>query len=108
MVWNVASNGAFTGNATGVLSAASTELAGVEANFGELANHGVFPGGSTPATSTPIGTNGALALVGDLYELNLAAGGTGPLLELNGSVVIQGQFGAAGWTPIGAMQTGNG
>ena len=34
-------------------------------------------------------------------------GGTGPLLELNGGVVTRGQFGTPGWTPVGAMQTGD-
>jgi hypothetical protein len=116
VVWNVASNGAYTGNATAVLSATSTELAGVEANFGELANAGVFSGptlassGPTPAAPTTIAVSAttALALVGDVYELNPASGGTGPLLEVNGSVVVQGQFGAAGWTPVAATQSGNG
>ena len=44
---------------------------------------------------------------GDAYELNPAGGG-GPLLEVNGSVVTKGQFGAAGWTPVGALWTGDG
>ncbi len=33
--------------------------------------------------------------------------GGGPLLELNGSVVTDGQF-SAGWTPVGAEQTATG
>ena len=56
-----------------------------------------------------IATNGTttLARVGNLFELNPAGGGTGPLLELNGSVVTAGQF-PAGWTPVGAEQTATG
>ena len=81
----------------------------MEANFGET-----FPGAGTPETPTPIGTNGQLAELGtpgvngNLFELNPAGGGTGPLLEFNGSVVTSGQFGAAGWTPVGAVRTGDG
>ena len=44
---------------------------------------------------------------GDVYELNPAAGGTGPLLELKGSAVTAGEFGA-GWAPVGAVQTATG
>ena len=58
MVWNVDSNGNYISNATGVLSSANaTELAALEANFGELGASSDFLG-TTPATPTPIGTNG--------------------------------------------------
>jgi hypothetical protein len=114
VVWNVDSNGAFTGNATPVLPGNSLELQGVEAAF----NDGTFTGGaSLPATATQIATNGTTALAelevsgsktGDAYELNPAGEAEGPLLELNGIVVTKGQFGAAGWTPVGAVQTAAG
>ena len=107
-VWNVDSNGNYISDATGVLSSANaTELAAIEANFGELGASSEFFG-TTPAAATPIGTNGQLASVGNLFELNPAGGGTGPLLELNGSVVTTSTFLASGWAPIGAVQTGNG
>ena len=104
VVWNTDSNGDYTSAATGILSGTSSELEGVEANFGED-----FPGARTPAPTTTIATNGTttLAQVGNLYELNPAGGGTGPLLELNGSVVTAGQF-SAGWTPVGAEKTASG
>ena len=42
------------------------------------------------------------------FELNPASGGgTGPLLEFHGALVNAGQFGT-GWTPLAAIQTGNG
>jgi serralysin len=99
-VWDTDSNGGYTSTATGILSGASTELEGVEANFGET-----FAGAGTPATPIPIGANGELAQVGNLFELNPSGGG--PLLELNGSVVTSGQF-PLGWTPVGAVQTATG
>ena len=59
--------------------------------------------------NTTISTNGTttLAEVGNVFELNPAGGGTGPLLKLNGSVVTAGEF-PAGWTPVGAVQTAGG
>jgi hypothetical protein len=103
-VWDTDSNGDFIGGATGILSGASAELEGVEANFGET-----FAGAGAMATPATIAGNGAttLAEVGNLFELNPAGGGTGPLLQINGSAVVAGQF-AAGWTPVGAMQTASG
>ena len=66
------------------------------------------PAYSPAPSTTTIASNGAttLAQVGNLYELNPASGGTGPLLEYQGSLVTTGEF--AGWTPVGAKQTGNG
>jgi hypothetical protein len=103
-VWDTDGNGDYTSAATGILSAASAELEGLEANFGET-----FAGAGAKAAPTTIATNGAttLAEVGNLFELNPPGGGTGPLLQLNGSVVTAGEF-AAGWTPVGAMQTASG
>ena len=105
VVWNVNSSGDFIGDATGVVAPGSATIEAVEANFGET-----FAGAGTPATPITIATNGTttLAAVGNLYELNPAGGGTGPLLELHGSAVEAGQFGAAGWTPVGAKQTADG
>ncbi len=102
VVWNTDSNGDYTGNATGIVSGTSSTLEGVEANFGET-----FAGARGPSPTNEIGSNGQLARVGNVYELNPAGGGTGPLLKTNGSVVTTGQF-AAGWTPVGAKQTGDG
>jgi hypothetical protein len=112
VVWNTDSNGNFIGNATPVVLANSPTIEGVEANFGET-----FKGAGTKATATTLATNtittlaelepGGVSQNGDAYELNPVSG-TGPLLELNGGVVTKGQFGAAGWTPVGALQTGNG
>ena len=105
VVWNTDGNGNFTSAATGVsvLPANSNELAGLEADFGD----GKFTGATVgPAKANSIADNGTTALnsVGSLYELTSDATGTGPLLELNGSVVTQGQF-PAGWTPVGAVET---
>jgi serralysin len=104
VVWNTDSNGDYTSAATGILTGTSPTLEAVEANFGEN-----FAGAGAPAPTTMIATNGTttLAQVGNLFELNPAGGGTGPLLELNGSVVTAGQF-PAGWTPVGAEQTASG
>ena len=104
-VWNTDANGNYTSNATGAVSATSQTLEAMEANFGE-----VFSGGGPIAsTTTMIATNGTTTLeqVGNLFELNPASGGTGPLLEYQGNFVTTGQFGA-GDTLVGARQTGNG
>src|SRR6202012_5328534 len=97
-VWNTDPNGNYTSNATGAVSATSQTLEAMEANFGE-----VFQGGGpTASTTTMIATNGTTTLeqVGNLFELNPASGGTGPLLEYQGNFVTTGQFGA-GDTLIG-------
>ena len=103
-IWNTASNGDYTSAATGILTPANSAstLEGLEASFGENF------AGLTPASAATIATNGAttLAQIGNLFELNPAGGGTGPLLQLNGGAVTAGQF-AAGWTPVGAVETGD-
>ena len=73
------------------MSGTSETLEAMEANFGE-----VFPGGGPIASTTTIATNGTTTLVqvGNLFELNPASGGTGPLLEYQGNLVTAGQFGA--------------
>ena len=113
VVWNTDSNGNFTGNATGVVSAdSSDELEGVEAAFGDE----TFAGAGTRGDADPDCDfdhqqrhwhERPWLRLGTLFELNPAGSG-GPLLELNGSVVTTGQFAAAGWTPVGAVQTGDG
>ena len=78
----------------------------MEANFGD----GKFAGATVgPAKTSSIADNGTTTLnsVGNLFELTSDTSGTGPLLELNGSVVTQGQF-AAGYNPVGALWTGDG
>ncbi len=73
------------------MSATSIELAGLEANFGD----GKFAGaGVAPANPSLIADNTVTTLnsVGNLFELTSDTSGTGPLLELNGSVVTSGQF----------------
>jgi hypothetical protein len=50
---------------------------------------------------------GGVSQTGDVYELNPAAGGTGPLLEYQGAEVTAGQFGP-GWAPVGAVKTDTG
>jgi hypothetical protein len=83
----------------------------VEANFGETFSVAgtIVSTGSIISTAT-IAHNGTttLAEVGNLYELNPAAGGgTGPLLEYQGSVVTANEFGN-GVTPVAAVQTATG
>jgi Tryptophan-rich Synechocystis species C-terminal domain len=105
-VWNTDGNGNFTSAATGSLLGNSNELAAVEANFKD----GTFTGaGVGPATPQLIKDNTVTTLnsVGNLFELTSDTSGTGPLLELNGSVVTSGEF-PAGWTPVGALKTGDG
>ena len=55
-----------------------------------------------------IQTDGTTSLVqvGNVYELNPVAGGTGPTLKYLGAAVTVGQ--EVGWTPIGAVQTASG
>ena len=70
---------------------------------------------SVPITQT-IATDGTLALatallqVGNLFLLDpagaVAAGGNGPLLQVNHQPVTAGQFGS--WQPIGAVKTATG
>ena len=95
-VWNTDLNGDYTTSATGLLTASSPQLEAVEGYFGEQ-----FPGGGTPTTpGTP--TNG-ITPIGNLFELN-PGGGTGPLLQDQGSVITSGEA----WAPVGAVKTGNG
>ncbi len=94
-VWNTDLNGDYTTSATGVLTGSSQELEAVEGYFGEH-----FAGAGTPTSATPI--NG-ITPIGNLFELT-PGGGTGPLLEDQGSVITSG----GAWTPVMAAKTGNG
>jgi ELWxxDGT repeat protein len=109
VIWNTDSNGNYTSAATGILSGASPELEAAETYFGENFPGVTSSGSGPPASTTTIASNGTttLAEVGNLFELNPAGGGTGPVLQLNGDLVTAGQF-AAGWTPVGAVETGDG
>ena len=81
-VWNTDLSGDYTTSATGVLTGSSQELKAVEGYFGEQ-----FADAGTPATpQTP--TNG-ITPIGNLFELN-PGGGTGPLLQYQGSLVTAG------------------
>ena len=95
-VWNTDLNGNYTTSATGVLTGSSQELEAVESYFGEQ-----FAGAGTPAAPGTL-TNG-ITLIGDLFELN-ASGGTGPLLQDQGSVITAG----GAWAPVGAEKTASG
>ncbi len=104
-VWNTDANGDYTSSATGVLSGTSPTLQAVEFAFGEG-----FPGvAGTEELFNEIAFNGVtnLAQVGNLYALIPAGGGPGLLLEYQGGLVTQGQFGA-GWAPVGAEKTATG
>ena len=105
IVWNTDSNGNYTSAATGILSGTSATLEAVEGNFGD----GTFANAGSPASATTIASNGTttLARLGNLYEFNPASGGTGPLLEYQGSYVTAGQFGSA-TIPVGATKTAGG
>ena len=111
VVWNTDSNGDFTGDATRVLSANSSELEGVEAAFGETFTGRRDAGDGDPDCDferhNDAGTATLAAVRKGALELNPAER-TGPLLELNGSVVTTSHVRAAGWTPVGAVQTGTG
>ena len=116
LVWNVDSNGNYTSKATGILSGTAPSLQGWKPPSATGPSKAA-PG--RPRRCTQLAANSVTQLDelevsgsgsqnGDAYELNPAGGTGGPLLELNGSVVTKGQFGAAGWTPVGAVQTANG
>ena len=78
----------------------------INASVAQLTTDATAIGKLKNATISNNGTT-TLAEVGNLFELNPAGGGTGPLLELNGSVVTAGEF-PAGWVPVGAVQTAGG
>ena len=103
MVWNTDTNGDYTSNATGILSATSYALEELELTFGEDLNGD----GTTGPTTTPIGTNGALTQVANQFELNPGAEGRVRSSSSMAARSRPGQF-PAGWTPVGAVQTATG
>ena len=104
IVWNTDANGNYTSLATGVLSGSSFALQSFETGFGEDLNNDAMIGPKLII----IATNGTttLAETADQYALN-GSGGTGPTLQVNGSAVTVGQFGAK-IAPVGAVKTQTG
>jgi serralysin len=104
-VWNTDSNGNVISNAVGgVVSGSSYALESIETTF----NQDLNGDGSIGLVPTVIEASGSTALtqLGGYYFLNPVGGGTGPQLKYGGSPVTVGEF--AGWTFIGAEQTGSG
>ena len=103
IVWNVDSNGNYTGNATGVVSGSEYAFQSLETAFQQDLN----ADGTTGLKTTPIETSGATRLDQVANEFYLHDGaGNGPSLKYAGADVVAGQFGA--WTPIGAEKVGSG
>ncbi|MCP4621299.1 MAG: matrixin family metalloprotease [Bradyrhizobium sp.] len=105
--WYTNSSGVFLANPTGYVAANSAEVISFESDFHQdLNGDGVI--GKPVVPSTVIEAFGVTSLVqsGGNYFLNPVGGGTGPALQIQGSMVTVGQF--AGWTPIGAEATANG
>ncbi len=98
IVWNTDLNGDYTSSATGVLTGSSPELEAVEGYFGEP-----FAGGGTP--TTPGTTANGITAIGDLFELD-PGGGTGPLLQSQGSLFTA--VAGAAWTPVAAAALSGG
>ena len=85
----------------------TAELAAMEANFGELGANAKFLG-ATPATPSTI-ANERLGLASDRGPVRTEPrqrGERDPLLEFNGALSSRASW--AGWTPVEAVQTGNG
>ena len=102
IVWNVDSNGNYTGDATPLVHAADLSLQMLETTFQQDLNG---DGQTGPMTAT-IETAGVTGLVQVGNQYFLQDGGTGPSLKHGGAVVTAGQFGE--WTPIGVEQTAGG
>ena len=102
IIWNVDSNGNWTGQ-TGVVSGSEYALQSLETTFQQDLN----ADGTTGLKTTPIETSGATHLDQVANEFFLHDGaGNGPSLKYAGADVVAGQFGA--WTPIGAEKVGSG
>jgi len=109
--WYTDGSGKFVSNPTGLVAGSSSAVQSFESSFNQdLNGDGVIgaPVAPPPPPSTAIESAGATSLVvsGNNYYLNPVGGGTGPVLQFQGSVVSVGQF--AGWAPIGAEATANG
>ena len=104
-VWNTDSNGNVVSNAVGgIVSGSSYALESIETSFHQDLNGD----GSIGLVPTVIEASGSTALdqIGNNYYMNPVGGGTGPELQYGGSPVTVGEF--AGWSFIGAEQTGSG
>ena len=102
IIWNVDSNGNWTGQ-TGVVSGSEHAFQSLETTFQQDLN----ADGTIGLKTTPIETSGATHLDQVANEFFLHDGaGNGPSLKYAGADVVAGQFGA--WTPIGAEQTASG
>ena len=93
VVWNTDATATTRAAPPACCPGTSNELEAVEANFGEVFS-GAGPG---RRRRTGIATNGTTTLVqvGNLFELNSAGGGAGPLLESRQPGHRSGQFGLA-------------
>ena len=103
-VWDTDSSGNFVSSALGAVSGQSAALEGLETSFQQdLNGDGMI--GAPQVTIEAFGSTNLVA-VGNSYEMNPAAGGTGPMLQYGGADVLTGEFGA--WTLIGAEATASG
>ncbi|GLH77366.1 hypothetical protein SSBR45G_22740 [Bradyrhizobium sp. SSBR45G] len=103
-VWNVDSNGNYTGNPIGGLSGGAAAFEAFETTFHQDLNGD----GTIGVPTTVIEAIGSTSLVqaGNGYFLNPVGGGTGPQLRFGGANLVIGQLG--GWAPIGADVVGSG
>jgi hypothetical protein len=102
IIWTTDSNGNEK-SISPVLSGTSYALENSETAFG----HDLNGDGTIGITSHAIETNGTTSLVAvaDQYALE-DSHGNGPILQLNGAPVVEGQF--ASWSPVAAAQTASG
>jgi serralysin len=97
--WGTDTNGNYTGNIIGVVSATDPSLKSLEGVFKQdLNGDGMIVFESSGVTS--------FLQSGNLYYLNPVGGGTGPTLKLSGANFVVGQGGS--WLPFAAEQTGSG
>ncbi|UPJ51940.1 M10 family metallopeptidase C-terminal domain-containing protein [Bradyrhizobium sp. 200] len=105
--WYTDGSGKFVTNPTGPVAANSSTVQSFESSFHQdLNGDGVI--GTPVVPPTVVEALGVTSLVqsGGNYYLNPVGGGTGPVLQFQGSVVSVGQF--AGWTAIGTEATASG
>ena len=103
-VWNVDSSGNYVGNAFGYVSGSSPALEALEPSFHQDLNGD----GTIGIPGTVIESFGSTYLteLNNEFYLNNSSG-SGPVLKLNSTPVVDGQFGG-GWAPIGAEQSAGG
>jgi VCBS repeat-containing protein len=103
VVWNLDSNGNYTGNATPISRAVDAPLQIAETAFQQNLNGDT----QTGPTTTPIETAGDTDLVQVANQYFLRdGGGAGPSLKFGEAPVAPGQF--TGWTIVGAEKTASG